>query len=448
MSLKYALLGALTARSMNGYSLARFFAGAQNLIWSAPQSQVYGTLKRLESTGLVEVTRAQGANGLDTKVFSLTSEGEGALQEWVAGVHPTPPNRDAFALQALYFDSISAEDTCAVLEDYIESQKALLEQWEAHRDALLDLRTPLLRERLKGRTPDEHRRIGRLKAHVFEGQAAQAKVRIAWARKGISLSGKAGRLSTPDLPGRNYDFDTTANSTGPVSRSSEWTSRAEAVAQKLTERILSKQVEPGHRLGTKAELRTEYGVAGGTLNEAIRLLETRGLVYAKPGPRGGIFVASPPAHIRLSHLVLELGNEAMSVADKLEIRNALEVPVAVHAAHAASDEDVSQLRNQVEAMGRCGDAPAEYFRLNWDLHEAIAQLGSNHLLRTLYLSLLDGARDAVRDVVPDDQFRATWKTNWQLHVDLVEAIASRDPHLAARAAEAHTPTAETVSSRE
>lgn len=225
----------------------------------------------------------------------------------------------------------------------------------------------------------------------------------------------------------------------------ERVSRAERMAQQLSEKILGKQVLPGERLGTKTELREQYGVAAGTLNEAIRLLETRGLVDAKPGPRGGIFAAAPPAHVRLSHLILGLGGDALSVADQLEVRNALEVPVALHAARAARTRDITRLGKLVDRMGECQDDPKEYLRRNWDLHEAIAQLAGNELLRTIYVSLLDGAREAVRDVMPDDEFRATWRANWQLHVDLVDAIASGDPEQAARAAEAHTPMSVMVS---
>lgn len=211
------------------------------------------------------------------------------------------------------------------------------------------------------------------------------------------------------------------------------------MASDLAEQILGKQVQAGDRLGTKDELRERYGVASGTLNEAIRLLQTRGLVDLKPGPRGGIFVAAPPAHIRLSHLILALGDEALSVADEFEVRNALEVPIAVNAAKSAGSRDISRLRRLVDRMGKAGEDPAEYLRRNWELHEAIARLSPNELLRTIYVTLLDSARDAVRTVAPDEEFRASWRDNWQLHVDLVEAIASGDPARAVLAAEAHRP---------
>jgi len=216
-------------------------------------------------------------------------------------------------------------------------------------------------------------------------------------------------------------------------------SRAEAVAHLLSDRIVSRQVAPGERLGTKDELRQRYAVAAGTLNEAIRLLETRGLVLAKPGPRGGIFVSAPSVHVRLCHLILGLGDQALTVPDSLEIRNALEVPLAIRASRNVRRTDARELRRLLAAMEACGGSPGEYLRLNWDLHEAIARLSDNQLLRTIYVALLDAAREAVTEVRVDRQDADWWRPNWQLHVDLVEGIASGDPERAGRAAAAHTP---------
>jgi len=63
-------------------------------------------------------------------------------------------------------------------------------------------------------------------------------------------------------------------------------SRAEAVARQLESEILG-GLEPGVRIGTKEDLRVRFGVAVATVNEAVRLLEMRGLIEARPGPGGG-----------------------------------------------------------------------------------------------------------------------------------------------------------------
>jgi DNA-binding FadR family transcriptional regulator len=224
--------------------------------------------------------------------------------------------------------------------------------------------------------------------------------------------------------------------------SDERMSRSEVVAQQVSELIAKQKVAPGARLGRKSDLQAQFGVAASTLNEAIRLLESRGLVEAKPGPQGGIFVAQPTAQIRLSHLILGLDDDSLSVADGLEIRSALEIPLAVHAAKSADRESLTRLDAIIERMGELQDDAAEYLRQNWQLHEEIAKMSSNTLLRTIYVSLLDTARSALRDVAPDSQFRETWRENWTLRRELVDAIASGSPGRARIAAERHAPYAE------
>ena len=222
-------------------------------------------------------------------------------------------------------------------------------------------------------------------------------------------------------------------------------SRAQGIADQLSHSIFSGTSEPGERLGTKDELRDWFNVATGTLNEAIRLLETQGLIDAKPGPRGGIFVARPSAHVRLSHLILNLGHDGLPVADWLEIREALEAPIAMHAARNAQHSDIEHLRALVRDMGECGEDPKKYIMANWALHEAIAALSANSLMQAIYVSLLDTARESLRSVSADVGYKELWRHNWQLHVDLIEAVASGDETAAAAAAVAHRPLIESIS---
>jgi DNA-binding FadR family transcriptional regulator len=70
-------------------------------------------------------------------------------------------------------------------------------------------------------------------------------------------------------------------------------SRAEALAREVEEEISAGVVKTGDRLGTKDDLRRRFGVAVATVNEAVKLLETRGLVGARPGSRRRRFRRQP-----------------------------------------------------------------------------------------------------------------------------------------------------------
>src|SRR3954453_15534293 len=110
----------------------------------------------------------------------------------------------------------------------------------------------------------------------------------------------------------------------PASALASRVPRAEAVARDLEAEILGGRLAPGDRLGTKDVLRQRFGVAVATVNEAVRLLETRGLIEARPGPGGGVFVAhsSRRAALKRSGMAAMWGTARL--ADCMAVRNALE----------------------------------------------------------------------------------------------------------------------------
>src|SRR5919108_3910119 len=115
--------------------------------------------------------------------------------------------------------------------------------------------------------------------------------------------------------------------------------RAEAVARDLEGQILGGGLAPGDRLGTKEDLRQRFGVAVATVNEAVRLLEMRGLIEARPGPGGGIFVANSSVRVALKRGGMQAMWGAARYPDCLAVRNVLEPIVCRHAATHLTDGD-------------------------------------------------------------------------------------------------------------
>jgi len=213
-------------------------------------------------------------------------------------------------------------------------------------------------------------------------------------------------------------------------------SRAELVAREL-EREIAGGLEPGRRLGTKDDLRRRFGVAVATVNEAVRLLETRGLIEARPGPGGGVFVARPAARVAMSHVVLGFTSGCTSYEECLEVRDALEPLIDNHAARHHRASDIRELKRIVKSMQASVDDPAAFFKCNWALHRRIAELCRNVPLRSMYLALVDFLEFSI-DRAEFSGFDGVAMV--AVHRDLVEAIdAGEGPQLDA-AIEAHQPT--------
>ena len=172
---------------MTGYDLAQFFDESTAWVWSAPHSNIYPELKRLEAAGLISGRDETRGERLRRTVYSITDAGRDELRRWTGSPVSNGPDRDPMLLRALFFDSIEPSEAVAVLESFIADQCALIERWEVHRLALLNKDTPLIKERLAHRDVASHDRIAALKANVFTGMILVAEARVAWARREIEL---------------------------------------------------------------------------------------------------------------------------------------------------------------------------------------------------------------------------------------------------------------------
>jgi DNA-binding FadR family transcriptional regulator len=215
-------------------------------------------------------------------------------------------------------------------------------------------------------------------------------------------------------------------------------SRAELVARELEREIVDER-EPGERIGTKDDLRRRFGVAVATVNEAVRLLEMRGMIEARPGPGGGVFVARPAARLAFSHLVLGFKTGSTSYEECLEVRDALEPLIDSHAARYHRVSDIRDLNRIVKSMEAAKDDPAAFFKCNWALHRRIAELCRNTPLRRMYLALIDFLEYSI-DRAEFARFEG--EAMVAVHRDLVRAIdGGEGPELDA-AIQAHAPTAD------
>jgi GntR family transcriptional repressor for pyruvate dehydrogenase complex len=209
---------------------------------------------------------------------------------------------------------------------------------------------------------------------------------------------------------------TAAHSSGPLSAR---VPRAEAVARDLEVEILGGSLAPGERLGTKDDLRQRFGVAVATVNEAVRLLEMRGLIEARPGPGGGVFVARSSVRVALKRSGMQSTWGAARFADCLVVRNALEPTVCQHAAAHHGEDDVTAMHRILDEMERHAADPRAYLEHNWGLHRRIAKLCRNAPLHSIYLTLLDFLEDGLAGgELNDFDVRA----DLDLHRELVAAI--------------------------
>ena len=103
MSVRNSLLGLLAQRPRHGYELRAAFealvGGEEN--WDVKPAQVYTTLTRLQSRGLVAEQSVEQDGGPEKRIYAITAAGQETLQSWFAEGTPPEHRRDEFFLKLI-----------------------------------------------------------------------------------------------------------------------------------------------------------------------------------------------------------------------------------------------------------------------------------------------------------------------------------------------------------
>jgi DNA-binding PadR family transcriptional regulator len=200
--LRHALLGVIKDTPLTGYDLVRHFQGTVGFLWSAPQSQIYPELRRMEAEGLVEAKVAPRGRRAQKRIYSVTDAGMAELRRWATDFMPLPAQRDPIVLKAAFFDLAPLESVREQLRAHIAQFQWRMEQWQARADAIRERRAELVEVWLSRQPVEEHDNIIKLKIHALEGLIGRAHAEISWARQGLDLCDEieAGRTqSQPPL---------------------------------------------------------------------------------------------------------------------------------------------------------------------------------------------------------------------------------------------------------
>lgn len=169
---------------------------------------------------------------------------------------------------------------------------------------------------------------------------------------------------------------------------------SELIARDLASYIVNSALPEGAKLPTEREMVESLGVGRTTLREALRLLETRGVLTIRPGPRGGPVVRRPqPADLGAA-LTLILQFEASSLSDVMEARSALEPTVARLAASRIEPDSLRALRESIARMIEHQSDQDVFLDENARFHSLIAQASGSVVLRVFtdsLKSIADGA---------------------------------------------------------
>jgi GntR family transcriptional regulator, transcriptional repressor for pyruvate dehydrogenase complex len=209
---------------------------------------------------------------------------------------------------------------------------------------------------------------------------------------------------------------------------------SEEVFKQLYGMIRSGAFKPGDQLPSERELSEQFEVSRASVREALRALETMGMVRSSVGVGGGNFVKEITLETIIGPFADFLNSTEKSLLEMMEFRLVLETEIARLAAERRSEEDLIAIERSLTEMQK--EIQTGGIGLSGDnlFHDAVAQATHNqvfvHML-SLAKKLLVKTREASLSVKGVPQMGLSH------HAKIFEAISAGNPEAAAAAMREH-----------
>ena len=212
-------------------------------------------------------------------------------------------------------------------------------------------------------------------------------------------------------------------------------SKATRLAMLIEDEIRTAPLLPGHFLGTKTNIMAQYKVSAGTINEVLRLLQSRGFIEVKPGPKGGVFVAARANRAALTHGLIDTQIDASHLETLIEFQDALEEIVVVLAARKCNGDSAAKIGIALAVLSQA-TSPREIFTAAWALDAEIARATEDPVVVNIYCGIIQAMEQSmewlsVGEIDVEDTIR--------VHAEIAGAVMRNDEVAARQGAKRHSP---------
>jgi len=212
---------------------------------------------------------------------------------------------------------------------------------------------------------------------------------------------------------------------------------AHELVERLKEKILGGDIEPGQKLPAESSLMAEFAVSRTVVREAISRLQAAGLVETFQGR--GSFVLALPETTTFSLEASQIRSHR-DVLDMLDFRTGLEVEAAGLAALRRTEHRLKAIERALADFKRAGEHPTKAVEADFTFHLKIAAASGNRF----YTELL-GSLGPMMIMLPRTRLDASYSladathfTRVTLeHENIYDAIARSDAEAARAAARVH-----------
>jgi DNA-binding FadR family transcriptional regulator len=211
------------------------------------------------------------------------------------------------------------------------------------------------------------------------------------------------------------------------------------VVQQIQQAIVDGRLKRGERLPAEREMVEMFQTGRGTLREALRVLEQKGLIEIRLGVNGGAVVKVVGSEQINENLALLLQTQQVSLDHLAEFRVGIEGHVSALAALRAQPSDISELKGIVaEAETYCESTAShrdDLIRADERFHMALARITGNPLYRFILETVHDNIHRYYDRYLSMEE--AELRENYRDLCNMAEAVENGDAEEARRLSQDH-----------
>lgn len=212
----------------------------------------------------------------------------------------------------------------------------------------------------------------------------------------------------------------------------------ETIIASLREMMASGELRPGDRLPAERDFAQQFGVSRTSVREALRVLETLGVISVRRGAEHGATLMPEPSNAFATTFGLLMDLRHITPAEMLEFRLMLELGAARSVAARRDPQALADLRALVDEMEDEDTDDADFHRLDASFHVALLKATRNRLVDLVESGLDSALRRMITDVAGAWRDQETLRRELtQQHREILAALERGDGEEAARLLSLH-----------
>lgn len=162
-------------------------------------------------------------------------------------------------------------------------------------------------------------------------------------------------------------------------------SKVTTVVDRITNAIIDRELEPGQKLPTEAQLSEKLHIGRNSIREAVKILTALGILEIRRAD--GTYVSEEFSDNMINPLVYSMILEQDASQSIYEIRSLFEIGAVEIAIQKSTDEDIEELEKMLRVMekeaNRTEPNLTKFTELDMEFHQKITAITKNSLIVTI-----------------------------------------------------------------